>query len=77
MILWVNCLELVNGVEMNDDSSVFNRRCVHIKTGVEYAVKVLSRRRVDCSQEVQLLTMCQGHPNVVRLHEVFHDDVRC
>ena len=50
------------------------RKCTHKKSGKEYAVKIVSRR-FDCTQEVQLLRLCQGHPNIVRLHEVFHDEV--
>ena len=53
----------------------FNRKCRHKKTGVEYAVKVVSRR-VDCGREVKLLKSCQGHPNIVKLHDVYHDEVQ-
>jgi len=37
-------------------------------------VKVISRRR-DHIREEQSLRICQGHPNIVRLQEVFQDDV--
>jgi len=49
--------------------------CRSKKDDLEYAVKVISRRRTDCSLEVNLLALCQGHPNIVRLHEVLHDEV--
>ena len=39
------------------------------QTGVERAVKIVSRR-IDCSREVELLRRCQGHPNIVKLVEV-------
>lgn len=51
------------------------RKCRHKQTGKEYAVKIVSRR-IDCTREIQLLRICQGHPNIVKLHEVFHDEVR-
>lgn len=51
------------------------RKCRHKQTGKEYAVKIVSRK-IDCTREIQLLRMCQGHPNIVKLHEVFHDEVR-
>lgn len=51
------------------------RRCRNRQTGMEYAVKIVSRR-IDCTQEVNLLRACQGHPNIVKLEEVFHDEVR-
>ncbi|XP_071450098.1 ribosomal protein S6 kinase alpha-5-like [Hetaerina americana] len=59
---------------LGDGSFSVCRRCSHRQTGQEYAVKVVSRR-VDVNQEINLLRACQGHPNIVRLHEVFHDEV--
>lgn len=59
---------------LGDGSFSVCRRCVHLATNQEFAVKIVSRR-VDCSQEINLLRACQGHPNVVRLHEVFYDEV--
>ncbi|GAB6020087.1 Chromosomal serine/threonine-protein kinase jil-1 [Chamberlinius hualienensis] len=50
------------------------RRCVHKKTKIEYAVKIVSRR-VDVNREVRLLKMCQGHPNIVKLHDVYYDEL--
>lgn len=50
------------------------RRCVEKSTGKEYAVKIISRK-VDSSREVALLRLCQSHPNIVQLHQVFHDEV--
>lgn len=49
------------------------QRCVHLKTKKEYAVKIVSKKR-DCSQEINLLRACQGHPNIVTLHDVLQDD---
>ena len=48
------------------------KRCVHKETGKEYAVKVM-RRCPETSREIDMLTRCQGHPNIVRLHRVFQD----
>lgn len=44
------------------------RRCVCKVTEKAYAVKIVSRAR-DCTQEINLLRACQGHPNIVTLHE--------
>ncbi|RZC33543.1 Pkinase and/or Kdo domain containing protein [Asbolus verrucosus] len=49
------------------------RRCVNLQTGKEYAVKIVSRKK-DCSQEINLLRACQGHSNVVSLHDVIQDE---
>ncbi|CAH3043153.1 unnamed protein product [Pocillopora meandrina] len=58
---------------LGDGSFSTCRKCVHIRTRVAYAVKVVSRRR-DHIREEQSLRICQGHPNIVRLQEVFQDD---
>lgn len=50
------------------------KRCVHKETGKEYAVKLISRRCQETSREVEMLRKCQGHPNIVRLYDVFQDE---
>lgn len=42
---------------------------------MKYAVKIISRR-VDHTSEVKMLRMCQNHPNIVKLIDVFHDEVK-
>ncbi|XP_077311968.1 ribosomal protein S6 kinase alpha-4-like isoform X2 [Lithobates pipiens] len=50
------------------------RKCRHRQTKKEYAVKILSKRmEANTQREVAALKMCQGHPNVVTLHDVLHD----
>lgn len=52
------------------------RRCRHRRTQEEFAVKIVSlRQEVDSQNEIESLRMCQGHPNIVRLHEVYTDEV--
>lgn len=58
---------------LGDGSFSICRRCVHKNTGKEYAVKIVSRK-IDCTQEINLLRACQGHPNVVTLHDVVIDE---
>lgn len=48
---------------------------MHRSTGQEYAVKIVSRR-VDCTNEIQLLRLCQGHPNIVQLVDVLQVCIR-
>ena len=48
--------------------------CVERSTGQEYAVKIVSRRH-NPTREVTILQQCQGHPNIVQLHEVIQDPV--
>ena len=66
-------LNVQDGI-LGDGTFSVVRSCIHKQTKTMYAVKIVSSR-VDASREVQLLKMCQGHPNIVRLHEVFHDQV--
>lgn len=49
------------------------RKCIQKSSGKEYAVKIVSRAR-DCTQEINLLRACQGHPNVVTLNEFIQDE---
>lgn len=59
---------------LGDGSFSVCRRCVHKHTSKEYAVKIVSRK-TDCTQEINLLRACQGHPNIVNLHDVIIDDL--
>lgn len=34
-----------------------------------------SRMEANTQREITALRLCEGHPNVVKLHEVFHDQV--
>lgn len=64
----------INAGILGDGSFSVCRKCVHKKTGIEYAVKIVSRK-IDTSREIQLLRSCQGHQNIVNLIEVFHDEI--
>ncbi|XP_058805745.1 ribosomal protein S6 kinase alpha-5-like [Phymastichus coffea] len=57
---------------LGDGSFSVCHRCYHRATRKEYAVKIV-KRRVDCKSEIALLRYCQGHPNIVKLIEVFED----
>lgn len=59
---------------LGDGSYSVCRKCVEKSSGQEYAVKIISRK-IDCSDEINLLRACQGHPNIVNLHYVFQDEV--
>ncbi|KAK9877248.1 hypothetical protein WA026_016990 [Henosepilachna vigintioctopunctata] len=65
-------------LDINDDilgDGTFSecRRCIQKSTGKEFAVKIIKRQK-DCTQEVNLLRACQGHTNIVNLHEFVQDD---
>ncbi|KAJ6661849.1 hypothetical protein lerEdw1_013020 [Lerista edwardsae] len=52
------------------------RKCLHKKTSQEYAVKIISKRlEANTQREITALKLCEGHPNVVKLHEIYHDQI--
>lgn len=67
-------MDLERSGVLGDGSFSICRRCTEISTGKAYAVKIISRK-VDSTREINLLRACQGHPNIVSLHQVFHDEV--
>ncbi len=51
-------------------------RCRNRRTQEEFAVKIVSlRQEVDTQNEIELLRLCQGHANIVKLHEIFTDEL--
>ncbi|XP_078413060.1 ribosomal protein S6 kinase alpha-5-like isoform X1 [Cetorhinus maximus] len=52
------------------------RKCRHKRTGQEYCVKIVSRRMETCTQrEIAALKVLGAHPNIVKLCEVYHDQL--
>lgn len=47
--------------------------CYCIKTGIEYAVKIV-KSNVNVTQEVRMLNECQGHENILLLRELLKDE---
>lgn len=50
------------------------RVCTEKSTGTRYAVKIVSTRH-NPSREIKILKMCQGHRNIIRLHDVQTDEL--
>ena len=46
-------------------------------TGVWTLTASSFRMEASTQKEVTALRLCEGHPNIVKLHEVFHDQVLC
>ncbi|XP_069807148.1 ribosomal protein S6 kinase alpha-5 [Dendropsophus ebraccatus] len=52
------------------------RKCLHKKTNLEYAVKIISKRmESNTHKEITAMKLCEGHPNIVKLHDVYHDQL--
>uniref|UniRef100_A0A8C2IGP6 non-specific serine/threonine protein kinase n=2 Tax=Cyprinus carpio TaxID=7962 RepID=A0A8C2IGP6_CYPCA len=49
------------------------KRCVHKNTGMDYAVKIISKERRDPTEEVEILLRYGQHPNIITLKDVFDD----
>uniref|UniRef100_A0A673A1P8 non-specific serine/threonine protein kinase n=1 Tax=Sphaeramia orbicularis TaxID=375764 RepID=A0A673A1P8_9TELE len=65
------CLQ---GAPLGEGSFSVCRRCRHKQSGLDYAVKIVSRRmEVNTQREVAALRQCESHPNIVKLHEVYTD----
>lgn len=46
------------------------KKCVHKKTRVEYAVKIMPKSKHDPAEEVDILLRYSHHPNVVSMRDV-------
>uniref|UniRef100_A0A8K9V2M9 Ribosomal protein S6 kinase n=1 Tax=Oncorhynchus mykiss TaxID=8022 RepID=A0A8K9V2M9_ONCMY len=52
------------------------RQCTHKKTGQMYAVKIVSKRmEAQTQKEITALKLCDGHPNIIKTHEIYHDQL--
>uniref|UniRef100_A0AAZ3PN76 Ribosomal protein S6 kinase n=1 Tax=Oncorhynchus tshawytscha TaxID=74940 RepID=A0AAZ3PN76_ONCTS len=49
------------------------KRCIHKATGMEYAVKIISKANRDPTEEVEILMRYGQHPNLITLKDVFDD----
>ncbi|UXI22332.1 homeotic protein antennapedia-like [Sarcoptes scabiei] len=52
------------------------RRCTHIKTGKQYAVKIIEKKHQNCTEEVSILLRHGHHPNIVKLFDAFEENDR-
>jgi hypothetical protein len=66
-------LDLREGI-LGEGSSSVCRKCTNRQTGKEFAVKIMTHE-IDCTQEINSLLICQAHPNIVSLHELYYDEV--
>lgn len=58
---------------LGDGSFTVCHRCVHRKTQQEFAVKIVSKH-YNCENEIRILGICKGGPNIVELYEVYEDE---
>lgn len=70
---------MVNEVNLN--KSVHEIRCLvfcmcTFMLNVFRALLVCCRMEAQTQREIAALKLCDGHPNIVKLHEIYHDQVR-
>lgn len=53
--------------------------CVHLcrmSLTLSVSLPVCRRMEAQTQREIAALKLCDGHPNIVKLHEIYHDQVR-
>uniref|UniRef100_A0A3Q1BHN0 non-specific serine/threonine protein kinase n=1 Tax=Amphiprion ocellaris TaxID=80972 RepID=A0A3Q1BHN0_AMPOC len=73
-----NCLiYFSDAYEIKEDIGVGSysicKRCIHKGTGMEYAVKIISKAKRDPTEEVEILLRYGQHPNIITLKDVYDD----
>ncbi|XP_062510728.1 ribosomal protein S6 kinase 2 beta-like isoform X2 [Corticium candelabrum] len=49
------------------------KKCVHIPTRRECAVKIIDKSKRDPEEEIDILLRYGKHPNIIQLHDIFDD----
>lgn len=47
-----------------------------VKKRSDFLFGVCGRMEAQTQREIAALKLCDGHPNIVKLHEIYHDQVR-
>uniref|UniRef100_A0AAZ3NPA5 non-specific serine/threonine protein kinase n=1 Tax=Oncorhynchus tshawytscha TaxID=74940 RepID=A0AAZ3NPA5_ONCTS len=75
--LCVNMSQLSEAYEVKEEIGLGSysvcKRCIHKATGMEYAVKIISKANRDPTEEVEILMRYGQHPNLITLKDVFDD----
>jgi len=49
------------------------KKCVRRCTNVEYAVKIIDKKKRGCREEIEILLRYGQHPNIISLRDAFED----
>uniref|UniRef100_A0A674J6D6 non-specific serine/threonine protein kinase n=1 Tax=Terrapene triunguis TaxID=2587831 RepID=A0A674J6D6_9SAUR len=72
-----NSAQFTDVYELKEDIGVGSysvcKRCVHIATNMEFAVKIIDKSKRDPSEEIEILMRYGQHPNIITLKDVYDD----
>uniref|UniRef100_A0A8B9QD91 non-specific serine/threonine protein kinase n=1 Tax=Apteryx owenii TaxID=8824 RepID=A0A8B9QD91_APTOW len=77
MQLHGNSAQFTDVYELKEDIGVGSysvcKRCIHIATNMEFAVKIIDKSKRDPSEEIEILMRYGQHPNIITLKDVYDD----
>uniref|UniRef100_A0A2K6F1I6 non-specific serine/threonine protein kinase n=1 Tax=Propithecus coquereli TaxID=379532 RepID=A0A2K6F1I6_PROCO len=72
-----NAAQFSEVYELKEDIGVGSysvcKRCIHVTTNMEFAVKIIDKSKRDPSEEIEILMRYGQHPNIITLKDVFDD----
>ncbi|KAM6253327.1 ribosomal protein S6 kinase alpha-6 isoform 5-T6 [Porphyrio hochstetteri] len=75
-----NSAQFTDVYELKEDIGVGSysvcKRCIHVATNMEFAVKIIDKSKRDPSEEIEILMRYGQHPNIITLKDVVHRDLK-
>ncbi|XP_078236882.1 ribosomal protein S6 kinase alpha-6 isoform X1 [Pogona vitticeps] len=72
-----NSALFTDAYELKEDIGVGSysvcKRCIHIASNMEFAVKIIDKSKRDPSEEIEILMRYGQHPNIITLKDVYDD----
>ncbi|KAM6381820.1 ribosomal protein S6 kinase alpha-6 isoform 1-T1 [Pluvialis apricaria] len=72
-----NSVQFTDVYELKEDIGVGSysvcKRCIHVATNMEFAVKIIDKSKRDPSEEIEILMRYGQHPNIITLKDVYDD----
>uniref|UniRef100_A0A803T3P4 non-specific serine/threonine protein kinase n=1 Tax=Anolis carolinensis TaxID=28377 RepID=A0A803T3P4_ANOCA len=72
-----NSALFTDAYELKEDIGVGSysvcKRCIHIVSNMEFAVKIIDKSKRDPSEEIEILMRYGQHPNIITLKDVYDD----
>ncbi|XP_048370712.1 ribosomal protein S6 kinase alpha-6 [Sphaerodactylus townsendi] len=72
-----NSALFTDAYELKEDIGVGSysvcKRCIHMASNMEFAVKIIDKSKRDPSEEIEILMRYGQHPNIITLKDVYDD----